>query len=145
MIRVVVDTTVFVSGLARPSATSPAREVIDRGLASHFEPALSPHLIQEIARKLAAHGMASDAIVDLLTALAAVAHRCQDVEYDDISCRDPNDVFVRCLARTASAACIVTQDEDLLDPTFDPRGCRPGFFLARLREFRNEPEGTRFP
>ncbi|MCL2777757.1 MAG: putative toxin-antitoxin system toxin component, PIN family [Polyangiaceae bacterium] len=142
---VVVDTSVHVSSEVFSKPGSPARETISRGFARHFVSALSPALLQEIARKLAEEGISEAEVAVYLQNVVASGMAFPDDDGANVACRDPNDLFVVALAHTAKAACIVTQDADLLDPETLPAGLQPPQFLARLRELRGEAPGQRFP
>lgn len=144
---VVVDTSVHVSGEVFAKKGSPAKETLARAFALHFHMAMSEMLFAEIARKLVETGAPADTVADYLVELRLL---CRAFWFPDgstvgLHCPDPDDLFVLALARTSNAVCVVSQDSDLVQDDALPRGCSPGFFLARLREWRSEPKGQRFP
>lgn len=140
---IVVDTSVQLASEMFATPGSPAREVIARAFARHFDLAMSDRLIAELARKMVELGAPVDAIIDHLANLRAIARWFADVDVPGIACADPDDVFVIALAITSESWCIVADDKALLAERLPP-GLQPGPFLARLRELRGEPAGTRF-
>lgn len=142
---VVVDTSVHISSEVFGRVGSPAREVLARGFADHFQFAVSPGLLLEITRKMIEFGAPADDVAGYVGNLRSVAELFEDADPGDLTCADPNDLFVLALGRTSAAWCIVAQDVALRDADAKPPGWTPGFFLARLRELRGEPESQRFP
>jgi len=144
---VVVDTSVHVSAEVFAKKGSPARETLARAFALHFHMAMSQKLFAEIARKLVETGARADDVADYLVELRLLCKALwfADEPTDGLECPDPDDLFLLALARASEAVCVVSQDSDLVQDDALPRGCSPGFFLARLREWRSEPKGQRFP
>ncbi len=141
---VVIDTSVFVSAeIFSTKPSSPAREALARSFARHFDTAVSDLLLREIARKLLELGFDEAGVADYLAKIRAVATCFPDEDPTGLTCDDEEDLFVLALARTCQAWFVVAQDNALSRQR--PLGCTPGFFLARLREARGEPEGHRFP
>jgi predicted nucleic acid-binding protein len=142
---VVADTSVHVSSEAFSKGGSPSREVIARGFAAKFTFASSEKLVGEIARKFAEFGINPILTAEYLGNLRASSASFADVDDPTVSCADPEDTYVMILAKTATAWCIVSQDNALLDDEGSPPGWAPPPFLRRFRERREEPPGTRFP
>jgi putative PIN family toxin of toxin-antitoxin system len=139
---VVIDTSVYLSAEVFSSDPgSASREVVARAAARQFDVAVSPLLLAEVTRKLLLYfpeELAAAYIAQLLT----FATTFTDGDTTGLVCTDPEDLFVLALARECGAWFIVAQDKSL--SLVHPLGCKPGYFLARLRELRGEPEGQRF-
>jgi predicted nucleic acid-binding protein len=140
----VVDTSVHLSSEVFGKPGSPAKEVIARGFAGHFDFALSALLLAEIVRKLAETGVPPSVAAPYVANLMAVGQEHPDVDASEIECADPDDAFVVALARSCAAWCVVAQDNALVDHDAVPPMWPPPVFLGRLRDRRGEPEGTRF-
>lgn len=142
---VVVDTSVHIASEIFGQPQGPARETLARAFESHFGLALSNSLLAEIVRKLVECGAPASRVATYGSMLSDASAFFPDVVYEGLACLDAEDLFVLALGRTSEAWCIVSQDQALRDPKSEPPGWSPGFFLARLREVRGEPEGQRFP
>jgi uncharacterized protein len=128
VLRVVVDSNVWVSGLIRPQG--PPGQVLEAILQERFEVVASWELVEEVSAvlsrpKLARYRLASGDVLDLLRTLARTLPTV-DV---DVEVRDPKDPPVVAAALAGRADAIVTGDADLLDNAdlrawLDARGVR---------------------
>ena len=137
MLRAVVDVNVLVS--AAIGREGPPEHLVDACLQGAFELIVSPTLLTELDRVLAAPRIAARLdpgdLERLRRALERAALHIADPEIDRIVEADPNDDYLVALARTGEAHVIVTGDRHLLDldglrpPALDPRR-----FLAVLEQ-----------
>jgi putative PIN family toxin of toxin-antitoxin system len=128
VLRVVVDSNVWVSGLIRPQGQP--GQVLEAILQERFEVVASWELVEEVSAvlsrpKLARYRLASGDVLDLLRTLARTLPTV-DV---DVEVRDPKDAPVVAAALAGRADAIVTGDADLLDNAdlrawLDARGVR---------------------
>ena len=118
MIRAVLDTNIFVSGLI--SASGPPRQIVDSWLARTFTLVTSPYLIEELRHVLAYPRIASrlrlseyelTLLFDTLIALAEVK---LDVNPLPGVTRDPKDDAVIACAFASQADYVVSGDQDIL-------------------------------
>lgn len=70
---VVVDTSVHLSSEVFGRAGSPAKEVLARAFADHFDVAISAALLDELARKLIECGAPANDVADYLATVRAVS------------------------------------------------------------------------
>lgn len=95
---VVVDTTVHLSSEIFSRPGSPAKETLARGFDGHFAFALSPALLREIARKMVECGVPGDDVAEYLADLRVAGQLFDDEDAGDLTCADPDDLFVLVLA-----------------------------------------------
>jgi putative PIN family toxin of toxin-antitoxin system len=114
VLRVVVDSNVWVSGLIRP--TGPPGRILEAVLEEQIHVVASWELVEEIAAvlsrpKLTRYRLAATDVLDLLQTLAQTLPTI-DV---DVDIRDPDDAPVVAAALAGRADAIVTGDADLLE------------------------------
>lgn len=137
MIRVVIDTSVLIRYLIRPSRA--IRELVEeRWLRGDLRMVTAPDLIAELAAVLARprmRGFVAPAEGEaLLEAVRALAEHIPPLGEIPPICRDRNDdKFVAC-ALAGGASHLVTTDADLLElqESAGVRICSPEGFLADL-------------
>ena len=109
--RVVLDTNVLVAAFI---AHGICADVFERVIADH-ELVLSPHLLDEFERVMTAKLRFDQTRVERALALFRRVGRIVTPEpLEEPVCRDRDDDAVLALARSASATCLVTGDDDLL-------------------------------
>lgn len=142
--RVVIDPNVWISGLINPSGT-PAR-VIAAAAAGRFTVVVSRRLLDELTTVLARPKFRrwialSDAIA-FVDALEREAELRPDPVAVPRRVRDVDDDYLAALAE-ASAATIVTGDDDLLAAGLEPPAVRPRQLLDSLRDLGAGRTGRR--
>lgn len=140
-----MDTSVHVSAEVYAKPGSPSLETLRRGFDGQYVLAVSDQLLEEIAYKLVEKRLSPDRVADYVSAIMAIAEHFPDAAIGSVTCSDPDDIFVRVLAGTAAAWCVVSQDNALVDHHAAPPGWPPPVFLARLRVSRGESEDARYP
>jgi putative PIN family toxin of toxin-antitoxin system len=109
--RVVLDTNVLVAAFI---ARGVCADLFERVIADH-ELVLSPHLLDEFERVMTAKLRFDQTRVERALALFRRVGRMVTPEpLEEPVCRDRDDDAVLALARSASATCLVTGDDDLL-------------------------------
>lgn len=139
MTRAVIDTSVLIRYLIRPSAA--IRELIEeRWLGGDVRMVTAPELLDELAAVLARPRIrpfvAAEEGEALLGAVQALAERLPSLGVVLPICRDPDDdKFVAC-ALAGSASHVVTTDADLLTlrEIAGVRLCAPEAFLSDLED-----------
>lgn len=118
MRRAVLDTNVIVSGTI--SQTGPPRRILTGWRRREFDLAISPTIMDEVARTLLLpriarryHVPAQD-VVELGRVLTARAIVLTDISPIPLTARDPTDDHVLALALAGHADHIVSGDQDLL-------------------------------
>jgi uncharacterized protein len=116
--RLVLDTSVLLSGLVSAS-TSPPALLLAAARAGRFELIASPRVFAEFERGLAKPFFRSrlDPVeaAEATDALQLLAYTLPDPSVVRSVLRDPTDDFLVALARTGRAQAIVSGDADLLD------------------------------
>ena len=135
MIRVVVDTSVYVSAfIGRPDG-APAL-LLAAARERRVKLIVSPKLIEELADVLARPKLAAwasgDRAATYVAGIAALAEHQSDAKVAPALTRDEGDNYLVALAHLADADAIVTLDKDLLDADLEISSVRPAELLARL-------------
>ena len=135
MLRVVIDTNVFVSAALNPASVP--GQVVRAAFAQEFEPVVSPRLIDELSNVLRrpkfSELLASSQIEAFVEAVEETAVVLDDPDVL-ARLRDPDDDYLVALAMASEASAIVSGDRDLLEA--GPLLCRvlsPKEFLDELR------------
>ena len=144
MTRLVLDTSVLLSGAVAGSSSPPGR-LLASARTGAFELVACPLVFEELRRGLSkpyfrARVTAAEADL-LLDALELIATVIPDPESPTPILRDPNDDFLVALAVAATADAIVTGDRDLLDhPELRPPAidARAACELLGLQEARTD-------
>lgn len=135
MIRVVVDTNVFVAAILSPSGAPNA--ILTAIQDGRVEAVTCPALIAELDRALrypkVARLRAGVAPIAVVTSVRSICYEDQDPPSIEPISRDPADDVVIALARQSGAHAIVTGDRDVLSlPGLDPPAISPRAFLDAL-------------
>ena len=144
MIRVVVDTSVFVAGYLSRTGTSHSAQVISRWRAGDFQLVMSRQILEEIAAKFIEKGIDEGRVLEFITAVGKLALNVPGnyVVYrlDKI---DPDDNMFLAAAQEGSADFLVSLDAQHLLPLKQHMGSQivnPPLFIRMLeRELQNEP------
>lgn len=128
-----IDPNVWVSGLINPHGT-PAR-VAAAVATKHVTAVISQHLVDELATVLARQKFRRWVILDDALAFVDALAREGDMRPEPVEVpnrvRDPDDDYLAALA-DATAATIVTGDDDLLAADLEPPAITPRQLLDRL-------------
>lgn len=136
MIKVVVDTSVFISALLSKNKTGSPAQILTRWRKGDFILVLAPQLIGELVTKLIDYGIQDEVIGDLLVVIDAIALQIEGVVeatfLDDI---DPNDNMFLAAAYESNANYLVSLDKKHLLPIKHYHGTQivdPSIFLNLL-------------
>jgi putative PIN family toxin of toxin-antitoxin system len=136
VIKVVVDTSVFISALLSKNKTGSPAQILTRWRKGDFILVLAPQLIGELVTKLIDYGIQDEVIGDLLVVIDAIALQIEGVVeatfLDDI---DPNDNMFLAAAYESNANYLVSLDKKHLLPIKHYHGTQivdPSIFLNLL-------------
>ena len=143
VLKVVVDTSVFVAGYLSRTGTSHSAQVISRWRAGDFQLVMSNQILEEIAAKFIEKGIEEERILEFVTEVGRIALNVPGnyVVYrlDDI---DPGDNMLLAAAQEGSAHYLVSLDAHHVLPLKDHKGTQilnPPLFLRVLdREHRED-------
>lgn len=147
MLRVVVDTSVFVAGYLTKSSTSQAAQIIARWRSGDFCLIMSRHILEEIVAKFIEKGISEDRILEFVKAIGSLALNVPGdyVVYrlDDV---DPDDNMLLAAAQEGAADYLVSLDAKHVLPLKHHKGTQivnPSLFLSILsRELSPANEET---
>jgi putative PIN family toxin of toxin-antitoxin system len=109
-VRVVLDTSVLVSGILSPSGAAGA--VLERARQNEFEVVCSPALLAEFEEVLGRLMSSLDAAA-ARGALEDLCHLVEPAAVPSVS-RDPDDDHILAAAVSGGATYLITRDKDLL-------------------------------
>ncbi len=137
MLRIVLDTNVYVAGLLAPDGA--CAEVLAALSDARFEAVICPRLREELAGVLArdrfAAWVSSEDIADFLKWLERSALAVADPTQVEPVSPDPSDDYLVALAVSSGAAALVSGDAHLLGLRLTrPRTLTVAAFAAVLRE-----------
>lgn len=143
MLKVVVDTSVFVAGYLSRTGTSHSAQIISRWRAGEFKLVMSRQILEEIAAKFIEKGIDEGRILEFITSVGKLALNVPGnyVAYrlDNI---DPDDNMLLAAAQEGSADFLVSLDAKLLLPLKHHMGTQivnPILFIRMMdRELQNE-------
>lgn len=145
MLRVVVDTSVFVAGYLTKSTTSLAAQIIARWRSGDFCLIMSRQILEEIVAKFIEKGISEDRILEFVKAIGSLALNVPGnyVVYrlDDV---DPDDNMLLAAAQEGGADYLVSLDAKHVLPLKYHHGTQivtPTIFISILnRELNAEDE-----
>ncbi|MCT7956728.1 putative toxin-antitoxin system toxin component, PIN family [Laspinema palackyanum] len=115
MLKVVIDTSVFIAALLRPTSNSSPRQVLRLWREGRFSLVMAPPLLQELVSRLMRRGVDPADIEDLLVDIRAIALHIpgayQATRLDEI---DPDDNKFLAAAYEAKADYLVSVDNHSL-------------------------------
>jgi putative PIN family toxin of toxin-antitoxin system len=122
MMKVVIDTTVYVSAFLRPSRGGVSFDLLNVAKEGKFELYISERILDELAttllgerRMLDRYGYGAAAVSDYCQSLREFAKLVADVpDVRGIVRRDPDDDKIVACALAAAADYLITRDRDLL-------------------------------
>ncbi len=147
MLKVVVDTSVFIAGYLSRTGTGYSAQVISRWRAGDFQLVMSRQILEEIAAKLIEKGIEEERIVEFITVVGRIALNVPGnyVVYrlDEI---DPDDNMLLATAQEGAADYLVSLDAQHILPLKHHKGTQilnPTLFLRVLdREHQQKRAST---
>lgn len=122
MIRVVLDTNVFISALLTPA--SPPAWILELVLEGRLRLIISPGIIREIAlvfqypkvqKSMQKHGLTAEEVTDAILQVLKIAVITPGAEIAQGASPDPGDDMVLSCALEGRAGFIISGDRDLLE------------------------------
>lgn len=136
MIKVVIDTSVFIAALLSQSSSSASIQVLNKWREQRFTLVMSPHLMRELVVKLVRKNVPQADIEDLVTLIAEAAlyipGAYEATRLDDI---DPDDNIFLAAAYEAKAHYLVSLDRQHLLPLKHYHGTQiltPALFIRAI-------------
>lgn len=136
MIKVVIDTSVFIAALLSKSQTSASVQVLNHWRKQRFTLVMAPQLLRELVVKLTRKKVPEAYIEELVTFIAAVAihipRAYESTRLDDV---DPDDNMFLGAAYEAKADYLVSLDKQHLLPLKHYHGTQiltPTLFIRSL-------------
>lgn len=135
MLKVVIDTSVFIAALLRPTRNSSPRQLLRLWREGGFSLVMAPPLLQELVTRLMRQGVAPADIEDLLLDIRTIALHISGVYQatclDEI---DPDDNKFLAAADEAKADYLVSVDNHLLSLKYyhGTQIVTPALFLRSL-------------
>jgi len=145
MLKVVIDTSVFIAALLRPTSNSSLRQILRLWREGRFILVTAPPLLEELFTRLARRKVDPADIEDLLVDIRSIALHIpgayEATRLDDI---DPDDNKFLAAAYEAKADYLVSVDKDLLWLKYyhGTQILTPALFLRALLE-NGGPESGR--
>jgi putative PIN family toxin of toxin-antitoxin system len=136
MLKVILDTSVFVAAFGSKTNSSPVK-ILDIWVDGQFALVMSPQLLEELVAKLSQRGVSEQTLVVLVAKIAAIALHIpgayQATRLDEI---DPDDNKFLAAAFEAKADYLVSVDNHLLSLKYyhGTQIVTPGLFLRSLQE-----------
>jgi len=136
MLKVIIDTSVFVAAFGSKTNSSPVK-MIDGWVDGQFALIMSPQLLEELVAKLAQRGVSEPTLIMLVTKITEIALHIpgsyQATRLDDI---DPDDNKFLAAAYEAKADYLVSVDNHLLSLKYyhGTQILSPALFLRALPE-----------
>ncbi|WP_199245962.1 putative toxin-antitoxin system toxin component, PIN family [[Phormidium] sp. ETS-05] len=137
MLKVVIDTSVFMAALLRPTSNSSPRHIFRLWREGGFSLVMAPPLLEELVTRLMRLGVSPGDIEDLLVDIRAIALHIpgayQATRLDEI---DPDDNKFLAAAYEAKADYLVSLDNHLLSLKYyhGTQIVTPALFLRSLQE-----------
>ncbi|MBK8225291.1 MAG: putative toxin-antitoxin system toxin component, PIN family [Candidatus Obscuribacter sp.] len=117
MLKVVLDTNIFVAGYLSKSKLGYPCHILDRWRNGEFTLVVSPQILEEIVAKLLEKGVAEDLLVDLVATIGQIAlHIPGSYETCTLNEIDPDDNMFLAAALESNADYIVSYDAKSLLP-----------------------------
>lgn len=115
MVKAVIDTSVFVAALLRPTSTSSPRQILNQWGQGRFTLVMAPQLLRELVVKLVRKGVSQADIDALLFDIRSIAlHIPGAYESSRLDQIDPDDNKFLAAAYEAKADYLVSVDNHLL-------------------------------
>lgn len=142
MLKVVVDTSVFIAGLLTKNPMSSPAQIIEMWRNGEFTLVMSPHILRELVAKMIEKDIPEDVIVDFVSTLAKLAlHVPGAYETQRLTPIDPDDNMFLAAALEAGADYIVSCDKKSLLPLKHFHGTQirtPELFLRAVMGLSQE-------
>ncbi|MBO1351457.1 MAG: putative toxin-antitoxin system toxin component, PIN family [Hormoscilla sp. GUM202] len=144
MLKVVIDTSVFIAALLRPTSNSSPRQILRLWREGRFILVTAPPLLEELFTRLARRKVDPADIEDLLVDIRSIALHIpgayEATRLDDI---DPDDNKFLAAAYEAKADYLVSVDKDLLWLKYyhGTQILTPALFLRALLDNRGSDSG----
>ncbi len=136
MLKVIIDTSVFVAAFGRKTSSSPVK-ILDNWVEGRFALVMSPQLLEELLAKLAQRGVSKQTLVILVAKIRAIALQLlgayEATRLDEV---DPDDNKFLAAAYEAKADYLVSVDNHLLSLKYyhGTQILTPALFLRALVE-----------
>jgi len=140
LLRVVLDTNVYVAAVLSSSATSPTTELLRRWTDSEFVLLVADPILEEITEKLHEKGISPEQTTELVSSLNQYARIVALEEVPAVVAADPDDDVILACAVNGGADYLVTYDSHLLDLGEEYQGIKIVKALSFLWKLRcDEP------
>lgn len=139
MLKVVVDTSVFVAGILSRSPDSSSYQILENWKLRAFTLVISPQLLRELVVVLLRRGIAENDLEDLVEVISLIAlHIPGAYEATTLNEIDPDDNKFLAAAYEAKADFLISLDSDLLNLKFShgTQIITPAAFLEFVAENR---------
>lgn len=139
MLKVIIDTSVFVAAFGSQTNSSPVK-ILDSWVDGQFALVMSPQLLEELVAKLAQRGVSEQTLVMLVTKITEIAlHIPGSYQATRLDKIDPDDNKFLAAAYEAKADYLVSVDNHLLSLKYyhGTQILSPALFLRFLLEKRN--------
>jgi uncharacterized protein len=137
MLKVVIDTSVFIAALLRPTSNSSPRQILRLWREGRFSLVIAPPLLEELVTRLIRRGVSPSDIEDLLVDIRLIAlHIPGAYEATRLDQIDPDDNKFLAAAYEAKADYLVSVDNHLLSLKYyhGTQILNPALFLRVLLE-----------
>lgn len=135
MIKVVLDTSVFVAGLLSRSPKSGSFQLLEKWRQDAFTVVISPQLLQELIVVLMRRGVPEPRLEELVAVISLIALQILGAyETTTLDNVDPDDNKFLAAAYEAKADFLVSLDKDLLNLKYfhNTQIITPAAFIQRL-------------
>lgn len=143
MLKVVVDTSVFVAGYLARTDTSHSAQIVSRWRANEFQLVMSRQILEEIVAKFIEKGIDDERILEFAQVVGKVALNIPGVHVvyrlDDV---DPDDNMPLAAAQEAGADYLVSLDARHLLPLKHHKGTQivePALLIRALDAEQEQP------
>jgi len=142
LLRIVLDTNVYVAAVLSSSATSPTTELLRRWTDGEFVLLVADPILEEITEKLHEKGISPEQTTELVSSLNQYAKMVALGEVPAVVVADPDDDMILACAVNGGADYLVTYDPHLLDLGEEYQGVKIVKALSFLWKLRGDEPHT---